>query len=181
MTNFVRIINNSGIIDGWGDVPSSQIPLQARPGATVLECGPDTVEKVIVDGRTAIQVDLNWLKQALRASVDQQSGVFRLAFITDIPGQSQVYGKKEEEAKSWTSGDELIHPEKYPFMLAEASARNLSVSQIRTEILTQVALYLPIAAKIESMRVFAKQSILSAPDVPAAMLASVVNWEDALL
>jgi glycogen debranching enzyme len=177
MTNFVRIVNSSGIVDGWGDVPTSQIPMQAREGTTILECGPDTVQKIIVDGRTAIDVNLDWLKQALRAMVDQQSGNFRLRFITDIPGQSQVYQKKESEATAWTPGDELINPDRYPFMLAESSTRGISVSQVREEILAQVAYYSAISSKIESTRVASKQKILNAVDIPSAISASIIDWE----
>lgn len=177
MTNFVRIVNATGVIDGWGDMSVSQIPMQAREGMTILECGQDTVQRDIIDGRTSIFVDLDWLKNALRALVDSNAGIFRAQFVTDVYGQSQAYQKKESEANLWVNGDDELHPEKYPFLIAEAQARNLSVADVCSGILARVAEVTPVLANIEAQRIAAKENITASISIPNAMAASQVDWQ----
>lgn len=177
MTNFVRIVNSTGAIDGWGDIPASQIPLQAQDGMTILECSQDTVEKQVVDGRTLISVDLDWLKQSLRALVDSNVSTFRSQFITNIAGQDQIYAKKEAEAEAWSDGDDVANPEKYPFMIAEAEALGVSVSIVRQSITEKVRQIAPIMAMIEAQRVSAKSAILNSQSISQAIAASLIDFD----
>lgn len=177
MTNFVRIVNATGAIDGWGDIPASQIPFQAQDGMTILECSQDTVEKQVVDDRTSISVDLDWLKQSLRALVDSNVSTFRSQFITSIAGQDQIYAKKQAEAESWSDGADVANPEKYPFMIAEAEALGISVSIVRQSITEKVRQITPIMAKIEAERVSAKSVILNSQSISQAIAASLIDFD----
>jgi hypothetical protein len=177
VTDFVRIVNATGAIDGWGDIPASQVPLQARDGMTVLECGNDTVQRSVIDGRTFITVDLDWLKQALCASIDMRAGTFRTQFVTDAPAQSYIYAKKESEALSWIAGDHLINPDKYPFMIAEAYERGVDVEQIKTEITQRLETVTPIMALIEAKRISTKRTVEEASTIQQAISSSCVDFE----
>lgn len=176
MTHFVRLINASGVIDAWGDIPTSQIHLQARVDMTVLECAQDTVQREVVDNRTVLFVDLAWLKNALRALVDSNVQSARSNVITDIAGQSQIYEKKEAEARLWVDGDELDHPEKYPFMIAEASALGVSVSDVRDSIIQRANIVTPIMAELEAKRILAKVSISNSETISDAIAASIIDF-----
>lgn len=122
-------------------------------------------------------VDLDALKTYFNGKIDAAVGALRQQFITDVPGQSETYYKKETEARSWTDGDEVAHPEKYPFMLAEASVRSVPISQVQSEIMAQVNALVPIAASIEAHRVAAKSSVLAASTLPTIMTAATVDWQ----
>jgi hypothetical protein len=177
VTNFVRIVNATGVIDGWGDIPTNQIPLQARSGMTVLECSQDTVQRDVVDNRTVISVDLAWVKNSLRALVDSNVQSARSNLITDIAGQSQVYEKKEAEARAWVAGDETANPDKYPFMIAEASALNVSVSDVRDSIIAKVNAVTPVMAELEAKRLAAKVAISNADSISEAIASSLIDLD----
>lgn len=177
MTNFVRIVNATGVIDGWGSIPATQIPLQARDGMTVLECSEDTVQRDIVDNRTVITVGLAWLKEALRSLVDSNAQSIRSVFITDIAGQSQIYEKKSVEAAMWFAGDETQNPDKYPFMIAEAAALDISIADLAAQIKSRVSYLTPIMAEIEAKRISAKSRISDSQTIQQAIAASQIDFD----
>jgi hypothetical protein len=177
VTNFVRIANETGVIDAWGEIPLSQIALQARPNMTVLECSQDTVQREVVDNRTVIILDLAWLKNALRALVDSKVQSARSNIITDIAGQSQIYEKKEAEARLWIDGDDVANPSKYPFMIAESVALNVPVSDVKDSIIDRVNSITPIMAELEAKRVAAKIAISNSQSIQDAIAASLIDLD----
>ncbi len=177
MTHFVRIVNETGVVDGWGDIPASQIPFQAYEGMTVLECGPETVQKEVINNRTSIGVDLDWLKQSLRAMVDMNCGLYRTQFITDIPGQSYAYNKKESEAINWVVGDDVANPQKYPFLIAEAEALGVSVADVRQSIVSKIDEVAPKMAKIEAIRISAKSAISNSQNISEAISHAIIDFD----
>ena len=74
----------------------------------------------------SLPIDLALVRTFYHARIDQEAGACRSRFITSVPGQAQTYLRKEAEARAWTDGDEVAHPEAYPFMLVEAGVRGVS-------------------------------------------------------
>lgn len=122
-------------------------------------------------------IDLEKVRDFYRQRVDQSAGEVRTRYITDVPGQSQTYEKKEAEARGWQEGDT---EDDYPFMAAEAAVRDVPIAQVRAEILAQVNALMPLAALIEAHRLNAKRAIAAAPDIPAIAAAAAIDWEAAL-
>lgn len=121
--------------------------------------------------------DFSLLRNGLLEKVDAEAGTIRRTYITDVPGQAQTYEKKEAEARRWQAGD----PDSdYPFMAAEAAAREVPIAQVRAEILAQVDALTPRAALIEAHRLASKERIRNGSTLPAIMAASQIDWEGLL-
>lgn len=126
----------------------------------------ETSFEIPSDAAFSLPVDLAKVRAFYRSHVDRLVGEFRTQYITDVPGQAQTYQRKEDEARAWTEGDELANPGRYPFMIAEATLRDVPVSQVRDEIMVQVDALSPVAALIEAKRICAKRAIDAAEDIP---------------
>ncbi|CAD7335405.1 hypothetical protein FIV32_02385 [Sphingomonadales bacterium 58] len=124
----------------------------------------------------ALPINLEVVRAFYHARIDQQAGACRSHFITSVPGQAQTYQRKEAEARAWTEGDEVANPDHYPFMLAEASVRGVTVAQVRDEIMEQVNQLVPLAAMIEAKRIHAKRLVDAAEDIPGIAGAAAVEW-----
>lgn len=181
MTHFLRLVTASGLLDGWGTCPPAQFPAQARAGMTLLECAPDTVSREVIDGRTSFSVSLGWLKSALRARIDTEAGDLFKRYGTSIAGQDRRYLLKQQEALAWTDGDEIAHPDRYPFMIAEAAVRSgaldpVTVADVRAGIMAQVVAATLPEALLEAHRVTRKLAISSAATLAEALAAASVDW-----
>jgi hypothetical protein len=176
MTFFVKYDLATGAFKGAGSCPPEQIANQATPGIGVIESAADVLIASEQDGRTVISVDLAPVRTHLRDRIDAEAGATRMHFITDVPGQAQSYAKKEAEARAWTPGDDTAHPDLYPFMIAEATVRGVSVAQVRSEIVAQVDALIPIAARIEAHRAAAKIAVSAASAIPEMIAAATVDW-----
>ena len=139
--------------------------------------GPDEVGYAVPQQAVmTFPIDMPMIRAFYHARIDQEAGEQRGKFITDVPGQAQTYQRKEAEARAWTEGDEVANPDAYPFMIAEATLRGVSVAQVRDDILAQVNALTPIAALIEARRICAKRAVDAAPDIPAIAQAATVDW-----
>lgn len=142
------------------------------PGATLFIIPDGSVNSPFSD-----TPDFSALKSHLNLKIDAEAGEFRKRFITDTPGQAQTYEKKEVEARGWFTGDHLSNPDKYPFMLAEATVRGVSVEEVRDSIMAQVNMLIPLAAMVEAHRITAKSLISSSSNLPDIINASSVDWD----
>lgn len=173
MTYFVRLVNATGVVDAWGDIPYAQFPLQARDGMTLLECGPDTVQKTVANGATVITVDLVWLQQALRAKVDAEAEMFCKGFVT--PGETQMvrYQRKEAQARAWLADNNAS----VPMLVAEAAATGVTVAALAAIVVATADAWGAIMDMVEGVRIGAKKEVTDATTVPEALAASLVDWQ----
>lgn len=173
MANWFFCDDQTGTIVSGGIAPDDQAQLQQPPeGQTLI---------IVADGAVASPFsatpDFTVLRERLRRQIDSQVGALRAQFITDVPGQAQTYEKKEAEARLWYEGDDQANPQRYPFMIAEANVRGISVADVCAEIMAQVGQLTPIAALLEAHRVAAKQAILNAATLPEIVAAARVDWQ----
>lgn len=168
--------NTTGAIVTAGIGPEEIAHLQTAPTGQTLVVVPDGS----VSNPFSEEPDFTVLKDYLRAKIDKDAGAFRARFITDVPGQSQTYEKKESECRAWTDGDEVANPDKYPFMIAEATVRGVPVAQVRAEIFAQVSMLTPLAALIEAHRVAAKTGVSNATTLLSVLQNAEVDWEGLL-
>lgn len=149
---------------GQGDPTIQQLPdglaIMAVPQEALI--GPD--------------VDLAVVANSVCAEIDRRAGAFRARFITDVPGQAQTYEKKEAEARRWVEGDEVVNPDRYPFMLAESAVRGVPVMQVRDEILATVAQLTPLAAQIEAHRIALKKEAVAATNLAVMGETLAFDW-----
>lgn len=76
----------------------------------------------------------------------------REAVITSAPGQIAVYAEKEKEATRYLADPSPIDSE-YPLLVHEATALNVTLAALATEILSTAAAWKTIAGKIEAVRI----------------------------
>lgn len=163
-----------------GSGSGSEIPRQPA-GRAALPVSPQVLR--ISWAPEEGPIDIAALKSDLCDKLDREAGAFRIRFITDVPGQAQTYEKKEAEARLWAingAGDEVTNPDRYPFIIAEATVRSMTFADVQAEIMAQVSLLTPLAALIEAHRVNAKQAVLSGTTLPEIIGASLVDWEGLL-
>lgn len=173
MATWFHVNDSTGAIATGGVASDTNAELQVAPSGHTLVILPDG----LVDRAFDSAPDFTRLKEYLRGKIDREAGQFRVQFITDVPGQAQSYEKKEAEARLWVAGDETTNPDRYPFMIAEATLRGVAVSVVRGEIMTQVNMLTPLAAATEAHRVAAKLAIASATNLGAIVTAATVDWE----
>lgn len=121
-------------------------------------------------------IDLAPIRTMVLAGIDEAAETARGRLLTPGSGQAQAYAKKEAEARTWTPGDERAHPDLYPFIVAEAAARDIPFAQLRAEILARVDALTPIAARIEAHRVSAKIRVGAASSIPDMIAGAAIDW-----
>jgi hypothetical protein len=168
--------NATGAVMNGGLGGQSIGELQPLPSSQSLFVIPDG----LMNPQFTTPLDFTRLRAWLHVMIDDQAGTFRKQFITDVPGQAQTYEKKEREARQWTTGDDVTHPELYPFLIAEATIRSVTVAQVRGEVMTQVNLLTPLAAAVEGHRLRLKNIVTTGTTLPDMMEASVFDWESLL-
>lgn len=103
------------------------------------------------------------------AQVNQMIGDTRLLFITDIPGQGAIYAEKEAEAIDYLSHDpEPTDLTPYPFIDQEMIATGMTGYECAQLFLNMAALWRPLGAQLEGLRIGYNQQInaaLSKPDI----------------
>jgi hypothetical protein len=151
--------------------------LNAPPDGQIIVVVPDGS----VSAPFSETPDFSVLREMLRQEINVSFNAFVRPMVSDLLGQDRRYSKKEVEALVWTEGDEAAHPEKYPYMLAEAMAKTavlgapVSVTEVRAGIMAQIA---EAAADpiVEGFRVAHRQAVLMAPTLPAIVAAADVDW-----
>lgn len=161
---------------GMGTPEQAAATMQRMPEGVGLAIVPEAAT-------LSLPTNLTIVKESYRAIVDMRANDVLKQFATDITGQDRRYLKKELEATQWTDGDEVEHPERYPFMLAEIAARTavvgtpVSMADVRAEIMAQVAASTLPEAKIEAYRVAHKLKILTATNIGQIVEAATVDFQ----
>jgi len=100
------------------------------------------------------------------AEINELAGEARKFFGTDIPFQGDLYQLKEKEAIAY-QGDGNPTAEKYPIMYAEAGAREIAISVVATEYITNATLFPLVLSVVETYRMGLITSVQSALDSEA--------------
>lgn len=125
--------------------------------------------------------DFSPLKKYLVQQINDSFNAFILSLTSELVGQDRRYSKKEVEALVWTTGDEIAHPEKYPYMLAEAAAktailgRAVTVADVHAGVMAQLAASVADPV-LEGYRVAHRQAVSEATTLPAIVAAATVDW-----
>ncbi|MFC4255379.1 hypothetical protein GRI97_08070 [Altererythrobacter xixiisoli] len=135
----------------------------------------------LIGGPLTPEPDLSRLRLWLQQQIDAQAARLFAGVVTDIAGQDRRYLLKAREAREWSEGDEVTHPERYPFMLAARDAAaavgaDVTMMDIRDQILAQSAASAAAEADIEARRVTHKQLIRDAGNLAQIIEAAAVSW-----
>lgn len=134
-------------------------------------CGVLIVDAAaLLDGN---EIDLDLIRDNLVAVVNTNAGAFRLRFITDVPGQQASYLTKEEEAKAWTAGADMVD---FPFLAAEAEYTGMPVADIAALVLATASAWRNLAAKIEGRRRGAMVELAAATNIAQLVRAASIDW-----
>lgn len=113
-------------------------------------------------------LELSQLRDKYIAEVEQLAAKAREQFVTLLPGQDTIYAAKEAEAIAWLKREQG----KYPYLTAEASSAEVNdMDRLARTIIERADTSRAGLAKIESLRVKAKQVITAAIDVPTMVAA----------
>ncbi len=124
---------------------------------------------------SAFTVDWRAVEAELHAKIDGEAGAVRMRFITDIPGQQVTYSMKEAEANRWVPGVSSLLD--FPYLSAEAQAKNISVDQLVAVVQAYSAQWHQLNALIEATRTAAKDAVLGAETLAAKEAAATIDWE----
>ena len=93
----------------------------------------------------------------------------RLCFITDLPGQGEIYAEKEREARAYLGLPALPNQlTDFPFLDAELGITAPSAYELAQLWLNLAALWRQVAAVLEKARTAANAQIEAAPSAEAA-------------
>lgn len=106
------------------------------------------------------------------AQVDDEAANARLAFVTDVPGQTAVYAKKEAEARSILKGEAGT----FPFITAEAGQDATAQIKLAQAIVARADACDAAVASIEALRMGAKKIISEATDIDTMLGATQITW-----
>lgn len=113
----------------------------------------------------------------LHAQIDREAGMFRLRFITDVPGQQAVYLAKEAEAARYAAEEGAGS---YPYLEAEAAVRGIPLADMAAMIGGIAAGWRALSVGIEARRIAAKEAVTAAATSEAKRAAAQIDWEGLL-
>lgn len=100
------------------------------------------------------------IKEEAKRAVDLAAGQARARYITTAPGQEMVYILKTQEATQCVN-DSTPSAEKYPFVAADSIAFGVDLMTAAQMILAVQQQWFVLGAKIEEIRLTAKETINS--------------------
>lgn len=105
------------------------------------------------------------------ATIDTAAGNTRLKYITSVPGQSETYQRKEEQARAWQATS--FAGDAPSFIAAEATALSISAQALALQIIALADYWGNVKGpQIEAARRKAKVAIESAGTDDAAIIAA---------
>lgn len=180
MTTFVHYALDTGeIVQLGGCATAEECEKQVPPEGQALAIIQDGVLQVRFDGS---QPDLTRLKAVLSEQIDKQASEQFQLRQSAITGADARHAVKALEALRWTEGDELEHPERYPFLLAEAAARStvsgteVNIAQVVAGVQAKVRTETAAEAAIEAHRVAHRQLVADAATFGAVVIAGRIDW-----
>ena len=114
-----------------------------------------------------------------RAISDINAGAdaIRRRYVTTITGQDMLYLRKEAEARAWLA-DPFPDPAAYPLLVAEIGVTAPSAWEVAQIYLNQAALWIAVAAPLETVRltgVAAIEAAAAPDDIEAARTATLLQ------
>lgn len=105
------------------------------------------------------------------AAIDTAAGTARLKYITSVPGQSETYQRKEEQARAWQAAS--FAGDAPSFIAAEATALGINAQTLALQIITLADYWGDMKGpQIEAARRKAKVAIEDAGTDDAAIIAA---------
>lgn len=124
-------------------------------------------------GTQSMQVALEAYKEKAFARVAEVHILQRSQFLTDLPGQDNLYMRKEAEARRYLDEPPtVLDPSKYPLIYNEALYTNRSYGAVAQEYVDRAKAWEDFLGPLEGIRQKAKAAIRAAAsiaDVDAAM------------
>lgn len=145
-----------------------------QPGSAELVELPEGAAIVVVP-REVVQspdLDLVVLKAAIVRQIDSNAEQVRQLYLTPGAGQAMTYQRKESEARAWLADNSVA----VPFLVAEAQARNMDVSDLAAEVIVMADAWIVTGAAIEARRMGAKAAVQVAGTLGAIVAAAKVDW-----
>lgn len=117
-------------------------------------------------------LNLDQVKAAISARIDDAAEACRARFITPGAGQAMTYLRKEFEARMVVSGD----ASNCPFLTAEAAAIGTTVPALAAIVVAAANAWAATGAAIEAARRKAKLDVEGANNLAAIAAAAAVDW-----
>lgn len=155
----MRVIDTDYPLDGnrhssrseWMEITNANP--QPLPGwrfnKTLGIFGPATEETIIFE--TA--------REAAAAAIDEAAGQARLRYITDIPGQPEVYREKYEQAIDFLSCADQVRYADYPLLDIECKILDVPMKDIAENIIKRRSEWITKMTAIESLRLSGKYNL----------------------
>lgn len=169
--HFVADGQDGPVIDGLPDDATlmvnnevAAITTSKQPGAMMME----TVGEYRSNLVCIMFLPLDELRAKYATDADKRAGEAREQYLTTLPGQANVYAAKEAEAAAWLERA----PGNYPYLAAEADSTEYDdMDRLARQIIDRAGECRAGLARIEGLRMSAKQAISTATDVPTMIAA----------
>lgn len=98
-------------------------------------------------------------KDEAQQSIDIAAGLARKRYITDIPGQAEVYREKYEQALDFLSSSGQVRYADYPLLDVESKILDIPMKNIAENVVKCRSVWMTKIAAIESLRLSGKYNI----------------------
>ncbi len=137
----------------------------------VVVCAEDVIEQLLAPGLVAVRIGddrpLTVVRAEAIAAVNGTVAAIRRRYITDISGQEMLYLQKRDEARAYMAAwSPEADPDTadYPLIEAEVGVTAPSAYELAQLWLNLSALYVAVAASLETARLTAVYAIEAAAD-----------------
>lgn len=123
-------------------------------------------------GNTWIRkISLDAIKAQATIDIDNQAGLTRVKYITDVPGQAATYLLKADQATKFKTAN---YQGAVPGLVqAEATARGISAQQAADAIITEQDQWVALATGVETIRRLGKENVKKATSPQAVEIVRI--------
>lgn len=110
----------------------------------------------------------DWLATAKKSAnneIDIKAGQARSKYITSVPGQSETYTAKYEDAKAFVAAGYPLNTTDYPWVKADSEAYGITPEQSANNIIALRNAWTNIGATVEKIRLGGKTQVNAATTV----------------
>lgn len=104
-------------------------------------------------------INFETAKQEAQAAIDVAAGLARKRFITDIPGQAEVYREKYEQALDFLSCPGQVRYADYPLLEVDCKILDIPMKDIADNVVKRRSNWLTNMTAIESLRLSGKYNV----------------------
>lgn len=108
---------------------------------------------------TEASIILSEAKNAARISMDMAAGKARTRYITDIPGQSEIYREKYEQAIDFLSSIGTVRYADFPLLEVESKVLDIPMKDIAETVIKRRSNWITKLSAIESLRLSGKYNL----------------------